>query len=126
MQIWYKPFFHLDLNIFLGILLLFDFAICMISGDASFDSSNTISDRYLTVKFGSSCIRFTRFYRSTTGGMILNTNDSGRVAGALQTRSARPVDSTMGMDRHHVNGWIEKEKKGIGSEFSGLGANLCL
>nr|POE96580.1 hypothetical protein CFP56_77190 [Quercus suber] len=65
----------------------------MISGDASFDSSNTISDRYLTVKFGSSCIRFTRFYRSTMGGMILNLNDSDRVAGALQTRSAQPVDS---------------------------------
>uniref|UniRef100_A0A7N2LLT9 Uncharacterized protein n=1 Tax=Quercus lobata TaxID=97700 RepID=A0A7N2LLT9_QUELO len=51
----------------------------MISGDASFDSGNTISDRCLTVKFGSSFIRFTRFYRSTTGGMILNPNDSGRV-----------------------------------------------
>ena len=31
------------------------------------------------------------------------------------------VHSTMGMDCHHINGWIEKEKQGMGPDFS-----LCM
>ena len=38
-----KTFFPLKSECILGILLLFDFAICMISGDASFDFGNSIS-----------------------------------------------------------------------------------
>ena len=81
------------MNIFLGILLLFDFAICMISRDASFDFGNMISNRYPTIKFGLSCFQFTRFYQSTIGGMILNSNDLGRAVGELQTLSAGPMDT---------------------------------